>query len=337
MQEPPGYQSPPEQEPPLTAGERWDAMTSQQKAAVALAAVAVVLMIAILITLIVRSQNNDDDGTAVIVPTPTVTPVIIEITSTPEPTPTETPTTEPEPEPSPTPEPPPTEEPTPEPEPTATETPEPTPEPTPTQVPPTPTQVPPTVTPTPEPEPTPTEAPPPITGQVREPDPSGDVRTETGEPGGPEMRSIDLIAMELELLEDELEVFWEIETGFMDGVPPNVKVAWMVRIWIDNVETYRISVNLENNEWKARIKLMTEGNPEDEGRELNIPIEREDDEMMIEIPRAEVPLLTGPFTWAGMATWTMPDETVYGDNLPDSGENFSPDPDENGRMPFPVE
>ncbi len=334
MQEPPGYQPPPDQQPPQTAGERWDAMSGQQKAAIALAGVAVALMIAILITLIIRSQDGDDNGDLAIEPTATFTPVIVEITSTLEPTATEEPTTEPEPtateEPTATPEPEPTatEEPTatPEPEPTATETPEPTA----------------TATATPQPSPTATAPPeatstpaPPVTGDMRVTDPSGDVQTTTGQPGGSETGIVDLVAIDLDLDNNDLEIEWEVDQNLPDNLPAGVSARWVLLIWIDNVETYRITVTLEDNDWTVHLKLMTEGNPEDEGQELNIEVDHDDDEINIEIPRSQLPLLTGPFTWAAMGIYETADATLYGDNLPDSGNNFSEEPPEADREAFP--
>lgn len=312
-------------------------MSGQQKAAIALAGIAVALMIAILITLIIRSQDSGDNGDLAIEPTATVTPVIVEITSTPEPSPTDEPTTEPEPEPTateeptatPEPEPTATEEPTatPEPEPTATETPEP--EPTATATPePSPTA-------TAEPEPTSTPEAPPVTGDMRVTDPSGDVQTTTGQPGGPETGIVDLVAIDLDLDNNTFEIEWEVDQDLPDNLPDGLTARWMLLIWIDNVETYRITVKLEDNDWTVHLKLMTEGNPEDEGQEVNIEVDREDDEIHIDIPRSELPLLTGPFTWAGMSTWETADDTLYGDNLPDSGGNFNEEPLEADREAFP--
>lgn len=341
MQEPPDYQQPNQQPPPYqppqdpqSALEKWEAMSSQQKLVIALILVAVALMIAILITLIVRSGDDNGDGAA-IDPTPTHTPVIVEVTSTPEPTSEAEPTNTPEPEPTETPEPEPTETPepepteTPEPEPTATEEPTATPEPEPTAtatVEPTATQA---------PEPTATAVPTPFTGQVSVEDPSGDVRSTEGAAGIAGSEIIDLVEIELELDEEHFKIDFFSAADIPASLPAGVTAHWMLIIWIDDVETYRIAVTLEGDEFTVTLTLVIDDDQDDEERELEIVVERDDEKLSIEIPRSELPLLTGPFTWAAMGIYDSTELGLYGDNLPDAGDEFNEEPDVDEREPFP--
>lgn len=176
-----------------------------------------------------------------------------------------------------------------------------------------------------------------MTGQVQVDDPAGDVGTTDGQPGGPETAIIDLVGIDLNLDNDNLEIEWQVGQDLPDNLPPGVTARWMLLIWIDNVETYRITITLLENEWTVHRKLMTEGDPEDDGQELDIEVDRDQNEGYIQIPRSELPLLTGPFTWSAMGTWELADETLYGDNLPDSGENFTEEPAEADRESFPVQ
>jgi hypothetical protein len=317
----------PEDRPP-TMRERWAALAGQQQATIVLATIAVILLILILLVLLTGSDDNDDVGVVV---TSTSTPTIIEVTSTPDPIATETAT--PEPEPTNTPEPEPTN--TPEPEPTATPEPEPTetPEPEPTATPePEPTATPePEPTATPEPEPEPTATPEPVSGEIQVEDPENDVRSPEGEQPPAALPFIDLRVIEIGLDSDDLEITYEANDDIPEAVDPGVVVTWTLVIWIEDVENYRVVTELDGDEWTVTVIDVTTGDEfiVDNAEDIS------DEELIVEIPRALLDRLTGPFTWAAMTMIETADEQQFGDNLPDAGDAFNDEPDTDEREAFP--
>jgi hypothetical protein len=318
----------PEGRPP-TMRERWAALAGQQQATIVLATVAVILMIIILLVLLTGS-NDDDDDVGVVV-TSTSTPTIIEVTSTPEPGATETAT--PEPEPTATPEPEPTA--TPEAEPTATPEPEPTetPEPEPTATPePEPTATPePEPTATPEPEPEPTATPEPVTGEIRVEDPENDVRSPEGDQPPAALPFIDLRAIEIDLDSDGLEIGFIANDDIPETIDPGVVVTWILVIWSEDVENYRVVTELDGDEWTTTVIDVTTG----EESIVDNAEDIDDEDLLIEVPRSLLERLNEPFTWAAMAMIETADEQIFGDNLPDAGDSFNDEPDDDEREMFP--
>jgi hypothetical protein len=157
------------------------------------------------------------------------------------------------------------------------------------------------------------------------------VRSPEGDQPPAALPFIDLRAIEIDLDSDGLEIGFIANDDIPETIDPGVVVTWILVIWSEDVENYRVVTELDGDEWTTTVIDVTTG----EESIVDNAEDIDDEDLLIEVPRSLLERLNEPFTWAAMAMIETADEQIFGDNLPDAGDSFNDEPDDDEREMFP--